>query len=154
LIKEATIERVLTRLESGADDFALEIQDFAQSQPELMSYLTNEEIEAFTDAERELLLFGAVVIYQSVADERTEPDPVSGNAISIAEEANYELIGEGKGDFRQRVTPAFEQSPEEELLACVEDMLVGEAEEEGITREAREPLFITLKTVVDVLAGH
>lgn len=153
MIQESTIERILARLESGTDDFALEIQDFAHAQPELMSYLTDEEIEVFTEPERELLLFGAVVIYQSITDERTEPDPISGEAISDAEEANYDLIGEGKGDFRERITPAFEQSAEEDLLAFVEDMLVGEAEDDSITREAREPLFITLKTVVDVLTA-
>jgi len=153
MIQEATIERILTRLESGQDDFAQEIQDFAHAQPELMTYLTDEDNEAYTVAERELLLFGAVVIYQSVTDERTEPQGIDGTAIGAAEEANYAIIGAVKGSFRDRLTPFFEQSPEEELLAFVEDLLVAEATDDGITKEAREPLFITLKTLVDVLTA-
>lgn len=150
LIQESTIERVLARLESGADDFAVEIQDFAHSQPGLITYLTGEENEVFSDAEREILLFGALVIYQSVTDQMTEPSPVESTAIGQAEEANYAIIGDGKGKFRDRITPLFGGSEEEELLAFAEDLLVGD-EENQISNEAREPLFVTLKTVVDVL---
>jgi hypothetical protein len=150
MINESTIERVLARLESGRDDFAVEIQDFAESQPYLMSYLTNEETEAFTEQEREFLLFGALVIYQSVTDQLVEPGVADVAQISAAEEANYALLQGAKGNFRDRLTPFFEQSPQEDLLAFVEDMLVAD-EEDNISKEGREPLFITLKTVVDVL---
>lgn len=153
MIQESTIERILARLESGADDFAIEIQDFAHSQPALMTYLTDEENDIFTEAEREVLLFGAIVIFQSITDERIAPEPVSGTAIGQAEEANYALIGEGKGKFRERITPFFEQSPEEELLAFAEDLLIGGEDDDQISNEAREPLFVTLKTVVDVLTA-
>ncbi|MEM6771933.1 MAG: hypothetical protein AAF597_15230 [Bacteroidota bacterium] len=151
MIQESTIERVLTRLESGEDDFALEIQDFAHEQPALMTYLTDEENDIFTEAEREVLLFGAIVIFQAVTDERVAPESVNSTAIGQAEEANYALVGDGKGKFRERITPLFEQSPEEELLAFAEDLLMGGEEDDQISNEAREPLFITLKTVVDVL---
>ncbi len=154
MIQESTIERILSRLESGADDFALEIQDFAHAQPALMTYLTDEENDIFTEGEREILLFGAIVIYQSITDERVEPEPASGTIIGQAEEANYQLIGEGRGSFRDRITPFFEQSPEEELLAFAEDLLIGGEDEDQISNEAREPLFVTLKTVVDVLTAH
>lgn len=154
MIQESTIERILQRLESGADDFALEIQDFAHSQPGLMTYLTDEDNDIFTEAERELLIFGAVVIYQSVTDQFVEPKPVADATIGQAEEANYSLIGEGKGAFRERITPLFESSPEEELLAFAEDLLIAGEEEDNVSNEAREPLFVTLKTVVDVLTGR
>lgn len=153
MIQEATIERVLERLESGADDFAIEIQDFAHSQPSLMTYLTDEENDVFTDPERELLLFGSLVIYQSVTNQLVEPEPVSEDSIGQADEANYARVGEGKGDFRTRITPLFEKSSEEELLAFAEDLLIGGDDDDNISVEAREPLFITLKTVVDVLTA-
>lgn len=153
MIQESTIERILERLESGTDDFAIEIQDFAHSQPGLMTYLTDEDNDIFTEAEREILLFGAVVIYQSVTDQLVEPEPASGAAIGQAEEANYALVGDGKGPFHERITPLFEASAEEELLAFAEDLLVPGEDEDVISNEAREPLFITLKTVVDVLTA-
>lgn len=150
MIAEATIERVLDRLENGEDDFALEIEDFARAQPYLAAYLTNEENDSLNEAERTLLLFGALVIYHSVTDELTEPAVASEAMIGQAEEENYALLPE-KGSFRDRLTPFFEDSEEEELLAFIEDLLVAEEGDQTITKEAREPLFIALKTVVDVL---
>jgi len=154
MIQEATIERTLERLESGTDDFAIEFQDFAQSQPHLASYLTNEENSILSEEERELLLFGAIVIYQSVLDERTEPDPIPEAMIGQAEEENYALMAD-KGLFRDRLSPFFDESGEEELLAFIEDLIVAEADEDDtIAKEAREPMFIALKTVVDVLTDE
>jgi len=150
VIQEATIERVLKRLESGTDDFDVEIQDFAEEQPHLTAYLTNEDSDTLNEEERTLLLFGATVIYQSVMDERTVPNVISETMIGQAEEENYALMPE-KGAFRDRLTPFFVDSEEEELLAFAEDLIVAEADEEGITKEAREPMFIALKTVVDCL---
>ncbi|MFT5998095.1 MAG: hypothetical protein ACI81P_000542 [Neolewinella sp.] len=150
MIQEATIERVIERLELGEEDFALEIQDFAHAQPHLTAYLTNEENESFNDEERTLLLFGAIVIYQSVTDELTEPTLASEVMIGQAEEENYALMP-AKGSLRDRLTPFFEDSEEEELLAFIEDLLVAEEGDDAISKEAREPMFIALKTVVDVL---
>jgi hypothetical protein len=150
MIKESTIERVIERLEAGEDDFALEIQDFAHAQPHLTAYLTNEENESFNDDERTLLLFGAITIFQSVSDELTEPTLASEAMIGQAEEENYALMP-AKGSFRDRLTPFFEDSIEEDLLAFIEDLLVAEEGDDSISKEAREPMFIALKTVVDVL---
>lgn len=149
MIKEATIERVLDRLESGTDDYEQEIQDFATAQPFLMAYIANEENEAFAEEELETLLFGTLVIYQSITDERTEPPVATEQGIEKAEEANYAVVNAVKGNFRAKLDPFFDTTKEEDLLAFAEDLVSGE--DEGITKEAREPLFITLKTVVDVL---
>ncbi len=150
MIQESTIERVLSRLEVGDEDFAIELQDFAEAQPNLATFLTNEENEILSEEERSLLLFGALVIYQSVQEERTEGAPVSETMIGQAEEENYALMPE-KGNFRDRLTPFFEDSDEEELLAFIEDLISAETEEETISKEARAPMFLALKTVVDVL---
>ena len=150
MIQESTIERILDRLETGMDDYEQEISDFAEAQPHLVAYLANEENEAFTEPELELLLFGALVIYQSITDERTEPAMATPERIEKAEEANYNVANAIKGSLRAKLDPFFEDTNEEELLAFAED-LVSDDEGEGITKEAREPLFLTLKTVVDVL---
>ena len=152
MITEATIERVLDRLESGRDDFAQEIADFAEAQPHLMAYVAGEENEIFSEVELELLLFGTLVIYQSITDQRFEPPPADPAAIEKAEDGNYATMNGVKGNFRTKLDAFFEATPEEDLLAFAEDLLTTESDEEGaITKEAREPLFVTLKTVVDVL---
>ncbi|MBC6994373.1 hypothetical protein QWY85_01460 [Neolewinella lacunae] len=151
MISETTIETVLAHLESHQEDFAREFGAFAEAQPDLIAYLTDEENDAFTEDEQEILLFGAIVIYQSVVAEKGAVAPATEEAISRCEEANYAVLGEGAGTFHDRITPFFERTKEEDLLAFIEDLLVYESEEDTLTKEAREPLFVTLKTVVDVL---
>ena len=152
MIAESTIDRTLDRLENSGEDYEDQIRDFAESQPELMEYLTNEDVEAFTESERELLLFAALVIYQSVDDERAGISEVSGDDIAAAEERNYEIMaGSRAGNLRDRLTPFFEDSEEEELLAFVEDLTLAEDDENTVSQEAREPFFVTLKTVIDTL---
>ena len=152
MITETTIERVLDRLESGVDAFEQEIADFSEAQPHLMAYLVNEENDIFNEAELEQLLFAALVIYQSITDQRLEPAQAPPDLIEQAEEQNYQIINGVKGNFRAKLDPFFDTTKEEDLLAFIEDLLTVEAGEDGaVTKEAREPLFVTLKTVVDVL---
>jgi hypothetical protein len=152
MIAEATIDRTLAKLESRGPDYTDRLTELAHHQPELLDYLTREDTEAFTEAERELLLFAALVIEESVIAERGALAPVRGDAIAATEEANYELlIGSQAPTLRDRFTVFFERSEEEELLAFIEDLTLAEGEEDSISREAREPFFVTLKTVVDVL---
>ena len=151
MIQEATIERVLSRLESGRDDFEQEINDFAEAQPHVMAYVASDENDVFTEEELEVLLFGALVVYQCITDERTEPPVAPPERIEKAEEVNYAVVNAVKGNFRAKLDPFFDGTPEEELLAFAEDLVNSEPDEAAITKEAREPLFIALKTVVDVL---
>ncbi len=154
MIAEATVDRVLSRLEVGGDDYEARLTALARRQPDLMDYLTREDTEAFTEPERELLLFATLVIVESAEEERGQLPPVTGDAIASAEEANYELLIGSKGaTLRDRLTVFFDQSEEEELLAFAEDLTLAEGETDGISREAREPFFVTLKTVVDVFTS-
>ncbi|MEM6396620.1 MAG: hypothetical protein AAF741_09750 [Bacteroidota bacterium] len=152
MIAEATIERVLERLSGGGEDFAQDLADFGEAQPFLLTYLTQEDTEAFTAAERELVIFAAVVVYQSIIEERPEPAQVQGEKIAQVEEANYNLLQAQKGrQFSERITVFFERSQEEELLAFVEDLLSPD-EDSPVSAEAREAMFVSLVTVIDSLS--
>ena len=151
MISETTIDRVLERLEASPDTYEAEVTGFADRQPELMDYLTNEDVEAFTELERDLLVFAALVIFQAVESELPEREEVDGDAIAAAEEKNYHRLSLSNAPtFRDRLTPFFEETKQEDLLAFVEDLTLAEGEEE-VSPEAREPFFVTLKTVIDVL---
>lgn len=148
MIAETTIEHVLQRLSAGDEDFAQDLADFGEAQPYLLTYLTQEDTEAFTAAEKELVLFAAVVIYQSITEERPEPAQVQGEKIAQIEEANYNLLQAQKSrQFSERITVFFEQSEEEELLAFVEDLLSPD-EDSPVSAEAREAIFVSLATVI------
>lgn len=144
MIGEATIEATLQRLENQPDEIAAEIERLATEQPELINYLSNEDTEAFTEEEHDLLIFTALAIYLSVEAERGKPATTTGNRLAAAEEEAYELLSGKKGPFAERLDAVFARSREEELLALAEDMALSEE----VTGEAREPFFVSLVAVI------
>ena len=143
-----------TTEELSASERALEhtLDLMNQEQPVLLAYLFSENFEAFTESERELLLFLTSVIWKSVFRVWGHQKEVTEAQLASAEERNWALLQNvNERQFRARVTVLFDDQPEEEeLLAFVEDAV---AEDEGspVSSEGREPLFVTLKSIVDCL---
>lgn len=151
MITEAIIDAQIQALQTS--DFDADLAQLTQAQPYLMDYLTNEDNGAFTAAEQELLLFAGLVIYRSITSQGTTSSIIKGEKFAELEEKNFELLQTQKAKgFRERITIFFEQSSQEDLLAFIEDLLLDE-ESNDISPEGREPLFITLKTTMDVLLG-
>lgn len=149
MITEATIDAQAAALEAG--DFDADLIAFSRAQPFLVDYLSGEDTGAFTEEEQELLFFAALIMYQSIVATYGELDIVVGDRIATAEETIFEVLGQQQARaFRDRLTVFFDQTDEEDLLAFIEDLLIAE-EETGVTKEGREPLFVILKTCMDVL---
>jgi hypothetical protein len=74
------------------------------------------------------------------------------------EEGNWTQLNDAVGkNFRQKLDGFFEDYPQEDLLAFVEDSLViskegEESDDFEISKEGREPIFVALKTIIDCLA--
>lgn len=160
MISEKIIEKIVEQFENQETDFEKAVQDFARQQPALLSFLMSETEGVFSEDELDFMLYLATVIYKSVEKGGTEElDKVSEEEIADAEEANWGLMSEAKGkDFRDKLDVFFENSPQEDLLAFVEDALTaGGEDEEGesvnVTPEGQEPMFVTLKTIIDVLTA-
>ena len=119
-----------------------------------MGYVFSEDFDLLTQEERELLLYLMLVIWQSILRDGGEMEPVSKLALEDAEEHNWELLETVKSNnFRDRMTVFFDDSDQEDLLAFVEDNLV-EDEDSVVTKEGREPIFVALKSVIDILTKH
>jgi hypothetical protein len=158
MIAEATIDKVLDKFESQAVDYEQAVQEFADKQPALFSYLVGDNEGVFSQDEEDFLLYLALTIYHSVEAETSGEMPVVGEEeITEAEEANWTLMESSKAtEFNKRLDVFYEKSKEEDLMAFVEDAITGEAENEDgetftLTPEGREPMFVALKTVIDVL---
>ena len=155
MIKEATIESVIAEFESGKLDYERTIREFSGRQPAIVSFLLADHEGALTDDEQEYLMYLANVIFRSVEREEGEQGKIPPDTVSAAEEKNWDLLGTSKSrSFRERLDVFFEKTEQEDLLAFIEDSLVEdeEAEEQVVTDEGREPMFVLLKTVVDVLS--
>jgi hypothetical protein len=129
------------------------------AQPALLPFIAGEESEsAFTQAEREYLLYLLLVVWKAWDTVHGRQPVVPLEAFSEAEEKNWELLeASPEKRFRERLDVLFAHSAQEDLLAFLEDMLAEPEDDEdvdaepSISREGREPMFVLLKSVVDCL---
>jgi hypothetical protein len=153
-ISEDMIDAVILKLETA--DFEQEVAFLGEKQPILLGYVLSEDFELLTNAEREWLLYLVLVVYQAIESGGKKIDPLSKNDLEAAEEANFERLETVTAKrFRDRMTPFFEGYPQEDLLAFVEDSLTEDEEDTDnfLTKEGREPMFVALKSVIDVLTN-
>ncbi len=153
MVGEELVEQKVEEISSSPEVF---LSAFRQMQPVLYGYLMSEQFGLLAESERELLLFMALVIWASLKEEGSAAGVVSEEEIGRAEEENWTLwLDAGGGPFRHRLDVFFNDYAQEDLLAYVEDSLLltdgEEVNELGVTSEGRELLFISLKTVIDVL---
>jgi hypothetical protein len=158
-VSEDIIDEVVLELESA--DFEREVTLLGEKQPVLLGYVLSEDFELLTNDEREWLLYLVLVLWKAIEKvyEKGGLLPiVSGqvrkNDLEAAEEANWERLEHVTAKrFRDRMTPFFEGYKQEDLLAFVEDNLTEDEEdtENVVTKEGREPMFVALKSVIDVL---
>lgn len=123
-----------------------------EQQPVLLGYLFSESFEAFEEQEREFLLFLSSVIWKSIFRVWGSQNQVTERQIENAEERNWTILKLAQGrDFQERLNVFFEEHPgKEDILSFVEDALL-EDDDSPVTAEGREPLFVSLKTIIDCL---
>jgi hypothetical protein len=132
------------------------MEAFSEEQPMLFSYIFSEENGPISEEEHSFLEYLAMIIWMAYKKVQPEAhDKISEEEIGDAEEANFEVIENSKAkDFSGKIDSFFEGYEQEELLAFVEEALT-EDDFEGdaiISQEAIEPMFVSLKTMIDVLS--
>lgn len=148
---EEVIEKIFEQEIESDNDPVMELENIAADQPALISYLGQENLELLTEEEFDYCAFLVTIIYKTYAQSGLEMAMIEPDQIDAAEELNWEKINASEGKkFKQRIDALFEGFAQEDLLAFVEDAL--EADDLPIvTNEGREPMFIILKTIIDVL---
>ncbi len=160
MISETTIDKTIELLENQPDGYEIALRDFAGKQPAVLSFLMSENEGALSEEERDFMVYMAVVVWKSILAEDLDPPKVSVEELAEAEEANWEKLQSSKAKtFRERLDVFFEDYPEEDLLAFVEDALTIDEEDEEddnfhLTQDGQEPMFVALKTVIDVMTGE
>lgn len=152
MIEAFIIDEVTEELSASAKAVEKTLDMMNEQQPVLLAYLFSETFEVFTEQEREFILFLVCVIWKSIFRVFGPQDIVRETHLSAAEDTNWGLLQEVKDNrFRERLDIFFKQHPEEEeLLAFVEDAILDD-EESPVTNEGREPIFVSLKSIVDCL---
>jgi hypothetical protein len=129
------------------------VSELSEIQPAVFAFLFTENTELFTEYEKEYLLFILLTLWQAIRVEVdvNEMEEIDSEELSIAEEKNWELLESVTANrFRDRLDIFFEDNKQSDLLAFIEDMLLDE-EDELLTKEGREPMFVILKSIIDCL---
>jgi hypothetical protein len=153
-VDEQHIDQAATELEQSPEAYESAVRAMQEEQPVLLAYNFSESFQAFTEAEQQYFLYLALIIWKAVNAVNGPVPQISLTRLSEIEEHNWSMVQSSKGKtFRERLDPFFEDYEQEDLLAFAEDALTqDEEEEEIVSREGQEALFVSLKTVIDALA--
>lgn len=151
-ISEDILDDIVERFDDSDTAYEQAVETMEREQPILMGYLFSEEFEAFTQDEKEYLLLLSTILWTAVKESHGEIAQVTEKDIADAEEQNWaKLEGVTAQRFHERMDVFFTDYSQEDLLAFVEDALVEDEEDPIVSKEAREAMFVTLKTVIDSL---
>jgi len=158
LVSEEVIDSVIDALEAYNDEqYEQQMEDFSAAQPVIFAWLFSEEFELLSEDEQGYLQYLSLIAWKSITQANGPVEAVSEEEIGEAEEINYEILEASTAKkFRDRLSPFFEGTTQEDLLAFAEEAVL-ESEDEPdslVSKEAREPIFIALKTLVDVLTAE
>lgn len=148
-ISEKIIEQVASNLDVSSEQYEDLIHQFQEEQPIVLAYLFSENFDVLTAEEKPYFLYLSLVIWQSIKTVAALP-VVQEKQLEVTEEKNWELLQSAPArNFRERLDVFFENYPQEDLLAFVEDSLTID-EDDFLTKEGREPMVVALKSLIDV----
>lgn len=151
-ITEHIIEQAAEALDVPEDEWLIVVEEFGKSQPAVLAYLFSEDLELLTQDEREYGLYLTMVMWRAIETVSGKIREVTADEITELEEFNWVMLDKvNEQRFRDRVTIFFDGYAQEDLLAFVEDALVDD-DDSQVSKEGREPLFVTLKSIIDALA--
>lgn len=156
-VSEKIIDAIVEELENLPDEhYEQHMEAFADAQPVLFAWLFSDNFDLLNEDEKGYLQYLALIAWLAIVKVNGPIEPVSEEQIGLAEEKNYEVLENSTAKkFRDRLNPFFENTPQEDLLAFAEDAVLEEEDEPEalVTKEGREPIFVALKTMVDVLSA-
>lgn len=154
-VSEQHIDQVIDQLESMNEiQYEQRMQAFSEAQPVIFAWLFSEQFDLLTDDEKGFLHYLALIAWSAIVKVNGPQAPVSEDELGEAEEINIEVLENSSAkSFRDRLNPFFEGSEQEDLLAFAEDaVLEYDSDPEFVlTKDGREPIFVALKTIIDVL---
>lgn len=154
-VQSNTIDAVIEQLDNLDDaQYEKRMEAFAEAQPVVFSYLFSEQFDLLSEDEKGYLQYLSLIIWSAITRECGAPPAAGEEAIGEAEEKNHEIMENSPGArFSARLDPFFENYEQEDLLAFAEEAVMEEPGDDDplVTKEGREPIFIALKTLIDVL---
>lgn len=140
MINEALIEKTVDLVSENVE---IKIHEFVSGEREFSGYLLGEDFKLLSEDEKQTMLFIHMVLFFCLsANENSSFDPENFQEI---EDGNWKFFNEHGRSWEEKTEKIFEDYPEEDLLAFVEDML----NDDEISSLSQELIFITAKSYID-----
>ena len=150
-ITEEHIEQVIDTYYDSEKKYFDDREKLIAGQPSFSALLTDEGFDLLSDDEYELIWFIATVIHTASTSVHGEIKAIDQSELEEIDEANWTMMEEAPGgSFQERLTPFFENHPQEDLLAFVEDSLESD-EDVQVSPAGRELIFVACKSLIDAL---
>lgn len=157
-VSENVIDGIIDMLDNLSDEqYEKHMEAFAEAQPVLVAYLFNDEnFHLLTEDEKGFLQYLSLIVWMANTKVNGPGETVSEEMIGEAEERNYGILEASTAKrFRERLDAFFENTPQEDLVAFAEEAVLEDEDDPDavVTKEGREPVFIAVKTIIDVLTN-
>ena len=157
-VSETVIDQIIEALENASDEqYEARMEAFSEAQPVVVAWLFGEQFDLLTEDEQGFLQYLCLIAWSAAEQVNGPLEPVSEEQIGLAEEKNYEVLELSTAkNFRDRLTTFFDVTDQEDLLAFAEDAVCEDEDdpEALVTKDGREPIFVAVKTLIDVLTGE
>lgn len=148
MIKETIIDEIAERLEAlDAQETETLLLALQKQQPDLWAFLDLDRKEVLSSEENDLLLYIGLIIWQAFLHTNEKDTMLQGEIIEEEEEKIWGIFADSKGKFRDRITPFFEKTTEEDLLAFIEDSL--SETDDLLSTEGRDVIFVATTTILN-----
>lgn len=144
MIEEKIIDEYINSINKG-------VENHLSHATQLVAYLNSENFSTFNAKENEILFFCFEVIFNSYYLAHNKIVEIDIEDLFEKEEVNWKSLDEAK-NFDEAKDHWFNAYPEIDLLAFVEDMLAEENENE-LSKIAREIIFVTSKSFIDLICN-
>jgi len=151
MVPESIIESVIEQYSDDEERYVTDLAAVMDRQPALLAFLDQESVHILKEEEKDLLWYIVLILYIAIEKNGEEMIELTDDQLSANEEKNWTVYQEQpRGTFREKVTPFFEDYPQEDLLAFVEDTVELE-ESSPMTNVGREVIFMSAKSIIDTI---
>ena len=149
-ITEVIIDSYIERYENE-NHYLNDLKELGEKHPDLMSFIDQENYTLLTNDEVALMEYLTTIIYYSCKSEVGTTLKISGAELEKSEEKNWDTFNQSTTkNFTKILDTYFENYPQEDLLALVEDS-IQQDDESIVTSVGREIIFVACKSIIDAI---
>ena len=140
-------------IEKYQDELSFQVawQQMGEENNIILQFIHPDRLELLSEKEEGVMQFVACILYFSTREKLGKPPFIQGQLLEEKEDLNWELWNKHiKKSVSYALDVFFEEYPQEDLLAFVEDSLQPDEDSE-ISPAGAEIILVTAKSIIDTI---